>query len=188
MDLQAANALIRFGLGRRGDELVPADPQAWLKQQITSPDPVRYPPMPSAVEALRDWQLDASAPLPPGQPKRIVRIHVADQLAEIDNALTTPAPFRERLVWFWSNHFTVSYARQEVYAVLGAYVREAIRPHITGKFIDLLLAVMRHPAMLLYLDNWTSAGPNSRVGKSLGIGLNENLGRECMELHTLSPA
>ena len=188
MDTQSVNSVIRFGLGRRGQEPLPTDPQAWLKAQIEQPDPVRYKPMPSALDALRAWQLDASDPVPAGQPKRIVRINAADQQVEIENALTTTAPFRERLVWFWTNHFTVSYARQEVYMVLGAYVREAIRPHVTGKFRDMLLAVMRHPAMLLYLDNWLSAGPNSRAAKALGTGLNENLGRECMELHTISPA
>ena len=107
--------------------------------------------------------------------------------AELDNALTTPAPFRERLVWFWTNHFTVS-VRGGMRGGAGAFVEEAIRPHVTGRFDDMLLAVMHHPAMLLYLDNVGSVGPDSTAGRDGKRGLNENLARECLELHTVSPA
>jgi len=106
----------------------------------------------------------------------------------VDQAITTAAPFRERLVWFWANHFTVSLRRGEVAPLIGSYVRDAIRPHVTGRFGDMLLAVMRHPAMLLYLDNAGSAGPASAGGQRQRRGLNENLARECLELHTCSPA
>ena len=101
--------------------------------------------------------------------------------------MTTPAPFRERLVWFWTNHFCVSRRRGECTALAGAFVEEAIRPHVTASFTDMLLAVMRHPAMLLYLDNASSVGPDSPAGLKSHRGLNENLARECMELHTISP-
>ena len=111
-----------------------------------------------------------------------------DAAAQLGNALTTPSPFRERLVWFWTNHFTVSLRRGDCAALVGAFVEEAIRPHVTGRFVDMLLAVMRHPAMLLYLDNVASAGPNSPAGQRGKRGLNENLARECLELHTVSPA
>jgi uncharacterized protein (DUF1800 family) len=103
------------------------------------------------------------------------------------NAITTPAPFRERLVWFWTNHFVISLRRGVCTAVAAAFVEEAIRPHVTGRFGDMVLAVMRHPAMLLYLDNATSFGPDSPLGQRTHRGLNENLARECMELHTVSP-
>ena len=73
-------------------------------------------------------------------------------------------------------------------ALVGAFVEEAIRPNVTGRFDDMLLAVMRHPAMLLYLDNAESVGPDSPAGQRSHRGLNENLARECMELHTVSPA
>jgi uncharacterized protein (DUF1800 family) len=102
--------------------------------------------------------------------------------------LTTGTPFRERLVWFWANHFTVSLKRGEVTAVALPFIQEAIRPHVTGRFTDMLLAVMRHPAMLMYLDNAQSIGPDSPVGLKQKRGLNENLARECLELHTVSPA
>jgi uncharacterized protein (DUF1800 family) len=86
---------------------------------------------------------------------------------------------------FWSNHFCVSAAKNQVRAMAGAYEREAIRPHITGRFVDMLLAVEQHPAMLLYLDNHLSFGPNSPAGRNRNKGLNENLAREILELHTL---
>ena len=86
---------------------------------------------------------------------------------------------------FWSNHFTVSIVRPVVLGLAGAFEREAIRLNVTGRFHDLLLAAVRHPAMLLYLDNAQSTGPNSRLGVKQGKGLNENLARELLELHTL---
>jgi uncharacterized protein (DUF1800 family) len=123
----------------------------------------------------------------PGQ-SRSRALFRQDATAQLANALTTPAPFRERLVWFWTNHFTISLRHGQCAAVAGAFVEEAIRPHVTGRFADMLLAVMRHPAMLLYLDNAGSVGPDSVVGQRGKRGLNENLARECLELHTVSPA
>jgi len=103
------------------------------------------------------------------------------------NALgcTTDKPFAERLTRFWSNHFTVSTAHNKVMMFCGGFEREAIRPHIAGNFEDMLFAVCMHPAMQVYLDNWHSIGPNSAAGQKRGKGLNENLGRELMELYTL---
>ena len=86
---------------------------------------------------------------------------------------------------FWSNHFCVSANKGAVRGIAGAYEREAIRPHVLGRFADMLLAVETHPAMLIYLDNQASVGPNSRAGPNRGRGLNENLAREILELHTL---
>ncbi len=105
----------------------------------------------------------------------------ARTLAQVEST----QPLHERLVAFWSNHFTVSIARPIVLGLAGAFEREAIRPHVTGRFGDLLLAAVRHPAMLLYLDNAGSVGPHSRLGRLRGRGLNENLARELLELHTL---
>ena len=89
----------------------------------------------------------------------------------------------ERLVWFWSNHFCVS--ADKIPSMAGAYEREAIRPHVLGRFGDMLQAAEGHPAMLFYLDNWNSIGPNSVAGINRSRGLNENLAREILELHTL---
>jgi uncharacterized protein (DUF1800 family) len=124
---------------------------------------------------------------PPPEQRRVRPLFEAEARAELENALTTGAPFRERLVWFWTNHFTVS-ARGGTAAVSGAFVEEAIRPNVTGRFESILLAVMHHPAMLIYLNNARSVGPDSPAGQRRHLGLNENLARECMELHTVSPA
>ncbi|HVC60646.1 MAG TPA: DUF1800 domain-containing protein [Acetobacteraceae bacterium] len=186
MDARTAQALIRFGLGRRGEESVPADPAAWLGEQLRQPDPAGIDPLPSTATGLEALRFDRQVKPPPGQ--GVVRpLFQAQARAELENALTTPAPFRERLVWFWTNHFTVS-ARGGAAAVAGAFVEEAIRPHVTGRFETMLLAVMHHPAMLIYLNNAQSVGPDSPAGRRLHRGLNENLARECMELHTVSPA
>jgi uncharacterized protein (DUF1800 family) len=86
-------------------------------------------------------------------------------------------------VWFWSNHFCVS--ADKIISMAGPYEREAIRPHVLGRFADLLLAAESHPAMLFYLDNVQSMGANSIAGINRDKGLNENLAREILELHTL---
>jgi uncharacterized protein (DUF1800 family) len=103
--------------------------------------------------------------------------------AKLDAAVAAEIGFAERLVWFWSNHFCVS--AEKVPNMAGGYEREAIRPHILGRYVDMLLAVEGHPAMLVYLDNFISIGPNSVAGINRTRGLNENLAREILELHTL---
>ena len=206
MDNYAAQALIRFGLGRRGSEVLPADPAAWLRNQLAGAD--LGPPGPSLADgfaALRqDFELrraakqDAASSTSnttgPDKPTSPERPHLVRDLfkGEIDalvlQALTTQTPFRERLVWFWANHFTVSVRAGRTAAAIGDFVRTAIRPNVTGQFSDMLLAVMRHPAMLMYLDNGRSFGPNSPAGQRQNKGLNENLARESLELHTVSTA
>lgn len=113
--------------------------------------------------------------------------------ARITAALTTQAPFAERLAHFWANHFAVSADKLQTIGLAGLLEFEAIRPNIAGKFADLLLAVETHPAMLLYLDQAQSIGPGSPLGQAARRrvnarrqpGLNENLAREILELHTL---
>src|SRR6185437_9221816 len=126
-----------------------------------------------------------AAPRPnpgPGVPQQI---YLGEAKARFDAALGAEVGFVERLVWFWSNHFCVSADKGPVRPLCGAFEREAIRPHVRGKFSDLLFAVESHPAMLLYLDNVQSIGPNSFAGIRRGKGINENLAREIMELHTV---
>jgi len=112
--------------------------------------------------------------------------------ARLESALTTEAPFVERLASFWSNHFALSTEKPQVGIYAAAFELTAIRPYVLGRFEDMLLAVERHPAMLYYLDQFRSVGPNSPFGQRVNlrrpdrkIGLNENLAREIMELHTL---
>ncbi|MEJ0015394.1 MAG: DUF1800 domain-containing protein [Acetobacteraceae bacterium] len=181
-----AHATVRFGLGHRPGESPPEDPRAWLLAQLRNPDPTRLPEPPSAAAGLMALRDDRQTRPKPGE-SRSRAMFRRDALAQLGNALATPAPFRERLVWFWTNHFTVSLRRPQCAALMGAFVEEAIRPHVTGRFADMLLAVMRHPAMLLYLDNVRSVAPDSPVGRRDKRGLNENLARECLELHTVSP-
>lgn len=186
METHFVHALTRFGLGRRGDESLPSDPSAWLLDQLRRPDPARFDDPPTAAGGLRALREDKETKPPPGE-SAARKLFQAQAAAQMANAATTQAPFRERLVWFWTNHFTVSLRRGEVAAVAAAFIEEAIRPNVTGRFGDMVLAVMRHPAMLLYLDNAGSVGPDSPAGQRLHRGLNENLARECMELHTVSP-
>src|SRR5271165_6707967 len=204
MDTQTAQALVRFGLGRRGTEPAPSDPARWLASQLQGPDPARIASAPSTAKgltALREARerrkavktVAASATMAPGAPTSgqaaqraeaspARAVFEADARAELDNALITPAPFRERLVWFWTNHFTVSIRQGGCQPLVGAFIEEAIRPNVTGRFETML------PAMLLYLQNAESVGPDSKAGQRGHRGLNENLARECMELHTVSPA
>jgi uncharacterized protein (DUF1800 family) len=110
----------------------------------------------------------------------------ADAQARLAQAYGAPIGFVERLVAFWSNHFCVSVAKSAIgRGAAGAFEREAIRPHVLGRFADMLLAVERHPAMLNFLDNQQSIGPNSLAGHNNKSGLNENLAREILELHTM---
>lgn len=182
----AAHALSRFGYGGRFGEAPPSDPHAWVEAQLGPADPV--PGGSGIAEAFAAIQQDRTDPPPPGEVRRAGQIYRAETDALIERALHGPAPFRERLVHFWANHFTISLRRGEIAPLVGDYVREAIRPHVTGRFGDMLLAVMRHPAMLHYLDNAQSVGPASPVGLRQRRGLNENLARECLELHTCTPA
>jgi uncharacterized protein (DUF1800 family) len=188
MNERQAHAFIHFGLGRRGEEPVPNDPVGWLASQLETRDPElagHGPDTATAFASIGDYVRSAD---PPRDPKRreIGELLRADQSQAMSHAILTDMPFRERLVWFWTNHFCVSTRRGAwVLALIGAHVREAIRPHVTGRFSDMLRAVMHHAAMLDYLDNLASTGPDSAFGRGHHAGPNENLARECLELHTL---
>ncbi len=186
MDIRAQHAVIRFGYGAKGAQAPPDDPRGWLAAQLEGPDPALARPGASVAEGLRALRQDQAAKT--GKLEAARAVLAADAATAFDVLLTTDAPFRERLVWFWANHFTISLRRAQVIGVAHAYVREAIRPHVTGRFSDMLLAVMQHPAMLMYLDNAQSVGPDSPAGRRARRGLNENLARECLELHTVTPA
>ncbi|HXQ84017.1 MAG TPA: DUF1800 family protein [Xanthobacteraceae bacterium] len=116
----------------------------------------------------------------PPLPQQLIQ---GEARARFDAAAGAGIGFAERLVWFWSNHFCIS--ADKIVAMAGSYEREAIRPHVLGRFADLLLAVESHPAMLFYLDNVESMGAGSIAGINRDKGLNENLAREILELHTL---
>jgi uncharacterized protein (DUF1800 family) len=111
------------------------------------------------------------------------QIYLEEARIRTEAAFSAEIGFVERLVWFWSNHFCIS--ADKIRSMSGAYEREAIRPHVLGRFVDLLLATEGHPAMLFYLDQTISMGANSIAGINRSRGLNENLAREILELHTL---
>ena len=200
----AAIAANRFGYGARPGELRALGDHArdGLASQLTGGAPVIQESLPAAKELLSRLaaQRDELRPKQGQQPDAIKAVkalrdvyqpaYIADVLGRFRAAVTSQRSFVERLVHFWSNHFAVSVDKQQVLGLAGPMEREAIRPHVLGNFADMLLAVEQHPAMLIYLDNGQSVGPDSqiaRLGARRGnaVGLNENLGREILELHTL---
>jgi uncharacterized protein (DUF1800 family) len=193
MDRSGHIAAIRFGYGNRLGEPPPAAPEAWLLEQLSQPGPT--PEGPGLAELLRLRAADLAARRsvnPVGHPVEARAALVAMIQSEAERfaawRLDSAQPFRDRLVDFWVNHFTVSRRAANISVLMGSYERDAIRPHVTGRFADMLVAVVRHPAMLVYLDNTVSLGPSSPAGLRNRRGLNENLAREVLELHTLSPA
>ncbi len=210
MKIESAIAANRFGLGARPGDLgkIEPRPQAWLLDQIQGPSQIsadiRALPDSSVVlrevaEVRREQRSqqnngsDEPAPDIVEKYGKVIRKHYIEQAhARYRAAATTDYPFHERLVHFWSNHFAISADKQPIPAVAGLFEAEAVRPNVSGNFVDLLLAVEQHPAMILYLDNQRSIGPDSTLGKRASrgsragkVGLNENLAREILELHTL---
>ncbi|NKC30744.1 DUF1800 domain-containing protein [Falsiroseomonas selenitidurans] len=193
MSVQGQIAAIRFGLGLRLGESPPAEPRAWLLEQLEKPAPgPEGAPIADAM-AIRIAFQQARRPRDPVGDRAATQAALIDFMqaeirAQTERRLTTGQPFRERLVDFWMNHFTVSRRDGNVSLLIGDFERRAIRPHLTGPFEAMVLAVARHPAMLFYLNNTASVGPDSPAGQRIRRGLNENLAREILELHTLSPA
>lgn len=106
--------------------------------------------------------------------------------ARVDKQMDARVGFVERLVMFWSNHFSMSVRKSSVVqGTIGQMERDVIRKHVLGNFSDMLTGVLTHPAMISYLDNDDSIGPNSEYGQQRGVGFNENLARETMELYTV---
>jgi uncharacterized protein (DUF1800 family) len=187
----------RFGFGEPDLSALGADAPGWVLQQLQRPAPMDESGLLGTAEAGALGRKALKAALKPGakpdapaallEPARaeLRRATLAAYQRRWQQVVSTPTPVFERWVWFWSNHFCVSGARPVVGGLVLPFEREAIRPHALGRFRDLLGAATTHPAMLIYLDNATSIGPNSRAGQRRERGLNENLGRELLELHTL---
>ncbi|MFM9850651.1 MAG: DUF1800 family protein [Hyphomicrobiaceae bacterium] len=149
------------------------------KMEAPSPDPAAQAMQGAAMDGMPAVASEAVQPVP----QRVFR---NEALARFKRVAKAEAGFVERLVHFWSNHFAVSALKGgTVRATVGSFEREAIRPHALGRFSDMLRAVVGHPAMLAYLDNTRSFGPGSQAGRVRKQGLNENLAREILELHTL---
>ncbi|CAN5164329.1 DUF1800 family protein [soil metagenome] len=212
-DLMAAIAVTRFGLGAKPGELAlaKADPKGFLKRQI-QPKGGDQPQGALANSAtklgeFRDYQQQRQAQKNPAKAQAMIQQVTRQQasgvgeefLARTRLGIFTDAAFRERWTLFWANHFTVSAVKLVSANQAGPFEREAIRPHVFGRFEDLLAWSSSHPGMLLYLDQAQSVGPDSMATMRGGRrdilpiavkgkgpkGLNENLAREIMELHTV---
>lgn len=201
--LAAFIAANRFGFGARPGDLdtISRDPGRWLMAQMNA----QYAPsaafsgLPSTAQIVRSVSAQmqdmrkAQENADPEEKRRLQKEQqkstrdefLEEAAARTRAAIASPAPFFERLAHFWSNHFTVSTTKRQSMPLVAAFERDVVRPHVMGRFSDMLLASARHPAMLIYLDNARSIGPNSRAGQRQRKGLNENLAREIMELHTL---
>lgn len=210
--MKIETAMNKFGYGLRADENGAQSPNMntkdWLERQIVSyiAKPAAIGSQPSSVAAgiavtqslmarrqARKANAAEATPLAPYENLR--RFYIGAVNARVQTSLNSATPFMERLVHFWSNHFAVSVDKIMVRALAGSYEFEAIRPNVTLKFRDMLLAAITHPAMLDFLDQNRSIGPSSRfvanranrdgANSERAVGLNENLAREIMELHTL---
>jgi len=193
---QTTIAAIRFGYGLGAGRLAGSAPD--IMQSLRAADAmVSAYPLLSLAEALalrRNYfkTQDAEAS---GDPEA-VKAHEAARLAVADTspillrhvvarAVASPAPFRERLHLFWLDHFTTRIRGGGETALAHSFADTALRATMTRRFADMLRAVVVHPQMLLYLDQTSSVGPGSVAGRRQNRGLNENLARELLELHTL---
>lgn len=208
-DTKASHALRRFGLGAKMGELALArsDPKGFVQSQLAGNSDAEIADdfLQSSAEnlkalergklaqrltsRLRDFGVASNSPNDRAgvfrAGKHASKFYAGEQSARFGHGITTQNPLLERLVQFWSNHFAVSARKVSVRAVAGSYEREVIRPNILGSFGQMLANAVSHPAMLLYLDGINSVGPNSPFGQRRGRGLNENLAREVLELHTV---
>lgn len=211
----ALTAVTRFGLGPKPGDIarIRSDPRGYVREQCFVAD-AAVPNDPALMdhETLRETFRNAQLPFRElarelrnanddnremlqierdalAQGRRDMRrsIQVAEIGGRFRHGANTDTPFVERLVLFWSNHFTVNFRMGIVMGVTtGLFEREAIRANVLGHFEDMLTTAVLHPAMLNYLDNQRSIGPNSRAGRRRGdVKVNENLAREVLELHTL---
>jgi uncharacterized protein (DUF1800 family) len=206
-ELEGAIAATRFGLGARPGEIKTAssDARGWLKAQVR-PDAGVIPPdgLLSAKDVIQNRvdEYGQRPPMPPEMQKdqkvsakqQEIRMMLQKEareglqkevLARAARANSTADPFAERWVRFWSNHFTAAAKNAQMIGLVGPFEREAIRPHVFGPFNMLLGASSFHPAMLTYLDAARSFGPSTQIAQRRKIGLNENLAREILELHTM---
>ena len=191
-NIAAFIALNRFGLGVGPGESadVETDPGGWIKAQIvrrqTLPAALRsFPGSASIMKEIHAARIESPEMLRGARRRHYRQTFRPELAARARHMIETDRPFAERMVLFWSNHFTVSRTKAIIGPACPAYEREAIRPHIFGRFEDMLAAAAGHVVMVSYLDNNRSVGPNSRVGRRTGRTLHENLARELLELHTL---
>ena len=190
--VEACIAAHRLGLGPKPGDLgrISRDPRGWALAQIKAPvqTPESLTVFPSSRERLRQIISLEGPGNETGQRAALIAREVGNPeiVAQYQHRLVTDTPLVERMVAFWCNHFAVARNKSHNRAIASSYATEAIRPHVFGRFADLLFAAETHPAMAMYLDNAISVGPNSLVGqRRQKLDINENLAREILELHTL---
>ena len=174
-------AFQRFGFGARpgGPARIGSDPQAAIVAEVKTRNIalINDPELPNYRTACSQSQMDFS---------RAEDIRRKELGARIDKHMSVEIGFVERLVVFWANHFSMTVNKSgAVRGTLGQWERDVVRANVLGNFADMLHGTIEHPAMLSYLDNADSIGPNSQAGQQWGAGFNENLAREVLELHTL---
>ncbi|MGJ8609647.1 MAG: DUF1800 domain-containing protein [Octadecabacter sp.] len=195
-------AAIRFGVGLSPTIAPPASVEAMLAR-LSGPDEIGavfpiapfsavYPSQNDirlAARALNDARgtdgEDAAAEFRSNLLRDGRLAVVSHMQAMMARAAHTEDGFRERLTAFWADHFTVRSTVGVNRHMVSSYIEESIRPHVAGSFPDMLVAVVTSPMMILYLDQHRSMGPNSPAALRRDRGLNENLAREVLELHTL---
>ena len=209
LSLETALAAHRFGLGEPDLARVGPDPRRWLLDQQGPAEAAWGEGLQDSqgtlellkqrvqrlaeLKTIRGGANGEAAAQDLREQAKVVReqqrlLLEANLRSGLGTATRSARPWNERLVLFWSNHFTVSEASGKLHGLAGAFEREAIRPHLSGRFKDMLQATTLHPAMLRFLDNQRSVGPQSLAAErrpQVRLGLNENLAREVLELHTL---
>jgi uncharacterized protein (DUF1800 family) len=199
---QATIASHRFGFSESNLTALQADPRGWVLEQFKRPAAFDSNGLIDSVQALILTRDVLKAALSAKQPemekvpkdelgamtpsrKELRQTNIKGLARRWQHTIETPTPVAERWVQFWSNHFCVAATKGTMLALVWPHEYEAIRPHAFGRYKDLLRSATLHPAMLLYLDNAQSMGPQSKAGARREKGLNENLARELLELHTL---
>jgi len=200
--MQAATiASHRFGYSETSLRVIQDDPRGWVQAQWRRPTAFDASGLLTGVQAhalslevLRKALKGSNdnkgnndnkaAPMDPSR-REMRQANLAGLQRRWRHVVVTETPVVERWVQFWANHFCVAATKATLAALVWPHEYEAIRPNALGRFRDLLRAATLHPAMLLYLDNAQSIGPKSRAGMRRDKGLNENLARELLELHTL---
>jgi hypothetical protein len=190
----------RFGFSENTQKSLGTDPRAWVVEQFDRPANFDASGLIDSAQALLLTRQVLKAALGAQQPdkvpkdelgqmtpsrKELRQTNIQSLVRRWQHTIQTPTPVAERWVQFWSNHFCVAATKGTMLAMVGPHEYEAIRPHAFGRYKDLLRAATLHPSMLIYLDNAQSFGPQSRAGARREKGLNENLARELLELHTL---
>ena len=184
---------IRFGYGPKASDILTVggvEPERVLAQ-LTAADPFgeiwTRPGMAARYALLEQAKQDKAAGVlgKASASYRFKALEAEDAESFVSRPAMADMGFVERLVNLWANRLTISNASGGVLRYMGSFRDEAIRPHIAGRFAEMLQAALWHPGMLVYLTQTSSVGPNSSYGKAKGRGLNENLAREFLELHAM---